>query len=87
MNTLDIRNQINHKLAKLSPEQLNAVWQFLDALECPQTTEKSPSQTVLEKMGGYPKCFLEGPGNLSDREVRKQKIGEQIQKRHQQQNQ
>ncbi|MGK7923818.1 MAG: hypothetical protein AB4290_00950 [Spirulina sp.] len=42
-----------------------------------------PSQTILERMGGYPKNLLEGSGDLSDRDTRKQKISEYLQQRHQ----
>ncbi|MBP0019797.1 MAG: hypothetical protein J7647_19870 [Cyanobacteria bacterium SBLK] len=40
-----------------------------------------PSQTILERMGGYPEHLLEGTGNLSDRDTRKQKISEYLQQR------
>jgi hypothetical protein len=39
-------------------------------------------QTVLERMGGYPKHLLSGPSDLSDRDVRKQHIAEYFQKHH-----
>ncbi|WP_204102855.1 MULTISPECIES: hypothetical protein [Spirulina sp. CCY15215] len=38
------------------------------------------SQTVLERMGGYPEYLLEGSGDLSDRDTRKQKIAEYLQR-------
>lgn len=42
-------------------------------------------QTVLERMGGYPpKHLLQGSGDLSDRDVRKQVIAERIEKWNQQ---
>ncbi|MDJ0617222.1 MAG: hypothetical protein QNJ63_10830 [Calothrix sp. MO_192.B10] len=31
-------------------------------------------KTVLERMGGYPEHLLEGPSNLSERDVRKKII-------------
>jgi len=40
------------------------------------------SQTVLERMGGYPKYWLEGVGDLSERSVRKRAIAEKIQAKH-----
>lgn len=83
MNTLEIRTKITQKLALLSPEQLNSVWEFLESLESPLQNNTASSQTVLEKMGGYPKTLLESQGNLSDRDVRQQIIAEQIQKKHQ----
>ncbi len=43
----------------------------------------SLSKTVLERMGGYPKYFLDGSGYLSDRNVRKKIIAEKIRAKHQ----
>jgi hypothetical protein len=40
-------------------------------------------QTVLERMGGYPKDLLEITEDLSDRDIRKQKISEYLQQKHQ----
>ena len=36
------------------------------------------SQTVIKRMGGYPKYWLEGSGDLSDRDVRKKAIAHLI---------
>ena len=41
-----------------------------------------PQKTVLERMGDRPRHFLSGPGNLSNRDVRKTLIAEHVQKRH-----
>jgi len=43
-----------------------------------------PRQTILERMGGYPEILLDGPEDLSDRDVRKQIIQTQIQAKYQQ---
>jgi hypothetical protein len=83
MNTLEMRTKINQKLSNLSPEQLNSVWEFLESLESPIQNNTPSSATVLEKMGGYPESLLESTDKLSDREVRKQIIAEQIKKKHQ----
>ncbi len=40
------------------------------------------SQTVIERMGGYPKYWLEGSGDLSERSVRKNAIADKIQTKH-----
>lgn len=39
-------------------------------------------KTVLERMGDRPRHFLSGSSNLSDRDVRKKLIAEQVQKRY-----
>ena len=44
-----------------------------------------PLPTVLERMGGYPEQLLEGPGNLSDREVRREAIAQHLQQRQERQ--
>jgi hypothetical protein len=38
-----------------------------------------PQQTVLERMGGYPEQLLDGPENLSDRDVRRATIAHHLQ--------
>ena len=42
-----------------------------------------PKKTILERMGGEPEHLLEGPGNLSNREVRKKAIAEYVEQPHQ----
>lgn len=83
MNTLEMRTKINQKLSDLSPEQLHSVWEFLESLESSSSHNNLSSQTVLEKMGGYPQSLLESTGNLSDRDIRKQMIAEKIKQKHQ----
>ncbi len=41
-----------------------------------------PRKTFLERRGGHPQHLLNGPGDLSDRDVRKQIIAEHIKQRH-----
>jgi hypothetical protein len=43
-----------------------------------------PRKTVLERMGGYPEHLLEGPSDLSDRDVRYKYLAEYFQKRYEQ---
>ncbi len=44
-----------------------------------------PRKTVLERMGGYhPEHLLNGPSNLSDRDVRYKYLAEYFQQRHEQ---
>lgn len=47
---------------------------------------RQSNQTVLERMGGYPENLLEGELNLSDRDLRQQKISEYLQSRNQEKN-
>jgi len=41
-----------------------------------------PRRTFLERRGGHPQHLLNGPDDLSDRDVRKQIIAEHIEQRH-----
>lgn len=47
----------------------------------------NPPQTVLERLGGIPENLLEGPEDLSDRDVRKQIIAEKIKQSYEQKQQ
>ena len=51
-----------------------------DQSQIPETSNDylGSSQTVLERMGGYPKYWLEGSGDFSERSVRKKAIAEKI---------
>lgn len=42
----------------------------------------SEPQTIIERMGGMPDYFFEGPENLSDRDVRKETIAKRIRQSH-----
>jgi hypothetical protein len=41
-----------------------------------------PRPTILERMGGYPEVLLQGSVDLSDRDVRKAQVLNQVQARH-----
>lgn len=40
------------------------------------------TQTILERMGGYPEELLEGDPNLSDRDMRHQQTSNYLQQRN-----
>jgi hypothetical protein len=75
--------QLLQAIAHLSDQQIPIVLQFISSLETQANNYPTKPQTVLERMGGYPKFLLEGTGNLSDRDVRKKAIADKIQARHQ----
>ncbi|MDJ0846293.1 hypothetical protein [Crocosphaera sp.] len=83
MNSLKLKTTINEKLSNLSPEQLNTVLEFIESIETLEANNKTPQKTVIEKMGGCPKFFLESSGNLSDRDTRKKIIADKIKEKHQ----
>jgi hypothetical protein len=77
------QQQLLQAIGNLSDQQIPIVLQFISSLETEVNNYPTKPQTVLEKMGGYPKFLLEGTGNLSDRDVRKKLIADKIQARHQ----
>jgi hypothetical protein len=77
------QQQLLQAISNLSDQQIPIVLQFISSLETEVNNYPTKPQTVLEKMGGYPKFLLEGTGNLSDRDVRKKLIADKIQARHQ----
>jgi hypothetical protein len=84
MNATEIQTRINQKLSHLSPEQLNSVWKFIQSLESGnKTINQDSTQTILERMGGYPQHLLEGSGDLSDRDYRKTIIAEKVKQKYQ----
>jgi len=77
------QQQLLQAIGNLSDQQIPIVLQFISSLETEVNNYPTKPQTVLERMGGYPKFLLEGTGNLSDRDVRKKMIADKIQARHQ----
>ena len=77
------QQQLLQAISNLSDQQIPIVLQFISSLETEVNNYPTKPQTVLEKMGGYPKFLLEGTGNLSDRDARKKLIADKIQARHQ----
>jgi len=77
------QQQLLQAIGNLSDQQIPIVLQFISSLETEVNNYPTKPQTVLERMGGYPKFLLEGTGNLSDRDVRKKLIADKIQARHQ----
>jgi hypothetical protein len=54
-----------------------------DPIEISANDNVDLCQTVIERMGGYPKYWLEGTSDLSERSVRKKAIADKIQSKHQ----
>jgi hypothetical protein len=75
--------QLLQAIGNLEDRQIPVVLEFISSLKTDISHHSNLSKTVLEKMGGYPEFLLEGSGDLSDRDVRRQKISEIIRSRHQ----
>jgi hypothetical protein len=80
MNLPESRQKLNQKISTLTQEQIDLLWQFIETIE--SQTSPSQRQTVLERMGGYPKFLLSEREDLSEREIRRQILSERIQQRH-----
>lgn len=80
------QTQLLEAISHLDEQQIPLVLQFISSLQKNIVDSQNSSQTVLERMGGYPKHFLEGSGDLSDRNVRKKIIAEKIQAKKQSSN-
>ncbi len=72
------QSQLLEAIRQLDDQQIPLVLQFISSIKKNSTSRQTASQTVLERMGGYPKNFLEGSGDISDRSVRKKIIAEKI---------
>lgn len=77
------QSQVLEAISQLDEQQIPLVLQFISSLQTNISSPSNSSKTVLERMGGYPKYFLEGSGDLSDRNVRKKIIAEKIRAKHQ----
>jgi hypothetical protein len=75
--------QLWQAIDNLEARQIPVVLEFISSLEPDVNYHSNSAQTVLEKMGGYPKFLLEGSGDLSDRDVRRQAISDIVRSRHQ----
>jgi hypothetical protein len=83
MQSTNPHQQLLQAITNLSDHQVSVVLKFISTLEISANNYSPPSQTVLERMGGYPEFLLEGSGDLSDRDVRKRAIAGIIRARHQ----
>jgi hypothetical protein len=83
MHSINPHQQLLQVIANLSEQQVSVVLKFISTLEPSTNNDSPPSQTVLERMGGYPEFLLEGTGDLSDRDVRKTAISDIVQARQQ----
>jgi hypothetical protein len=77
------QSQVLEAISQLDEQQIPLVLQFILSLQTNIASPLNSSKTVLERMDGYPKYFLEGSGDLSDRNVRKKIIAEKIRAKHQ----
>ncbi|SKB13454.1 Similar to tr/Q7NKA4/Q7NKA4 [Planktothrix sp. PCC 11201] len=82
MLTLNLDDEAEKYLIEILSQEKTTSQELVKKLLRNHLTNLKPSQTILERMGGYPEYLLEGTKDLSDRETRKQILGENIKKRH-----
>ena len=91
MLNITLTDEAEKYLAEILAQEKTTSSELLQRLLHQHWQDLQPQKTVLERMGDYPKRelrsnrprhFLSGPGNSSDRDVRKKLIAEHVQKRH-----
>lgn len=76
---LDLDDESEKYLAEILSQEKTSSKELIKRLLRNHWLNLQPHQTVLERMGGYPpKHLLQGSGDLSDRDIRKQVIAERI---------
>ncbi|MCT7959396.1 hypothetical protein NG791_01650 [Laspinema sp. D1] len=84
MLTLNLDDEAEKYLIEILAQEKTTSQDLVKKLLRQHLTGLKKQPTILERMGGYPSELLEGDPNLSDREVRQQKISEYLQNRHSQ---
>jgi hypothetical protein len=82
MLTLNLDDEAEKYLIEILTQEKTTSQDLVKKLLRQHLTRLKTLPTILERMGGYPSELLEGEFDLSDREVRKQKISEYLQNRH-----
>lgn len=82
MISITLNDEAEKHLVEILAQEKTTSSELLQRLLHQHWQDLQPRKTVLERMGDRPQHFLSGPGNLSDRDVRKKLIAEHVQKRH-----
>lgn len=85
MHPVPIRQELLRTIATLPDDWLEEALTLIQGLQAKHTPMDTPTideaPTVLERMGGMPR-FLIHNGQLSDRDHRRQRLREQIQRHY-----
>lgn len=88
MRTIQLDEETSRDLDRLSSQQQTTPEELIKQLISDRLQQPSQPKTVMEKLQeaerrrGRPRYFAEGRPDLSDRDVRKAIIAEQIQNKH-----
>ena len=82
MITITLNDEAEKHLVEILAQEKTTSSELLQRLLHQHWQDLQPRRTFLERRGGHPQHLLNGPGNLSDRDVRKQIIAEHIKQRH-----
>jgi hypothetical protein len=83
MLAINIDNESEKYLIEILAEEKITSQELVKKLLRNYWTNLKQPQTILERMGGYPEDLLETTEDLSDRDIRKQKISEYLQQKNQ----
>lgn len=82
MITITLNDEAEKHLVEILAQEKTTSSELLQRLLHQHWQDLQPRKTFLERRGGHPQHLLNGPGDLSDRDVRKQIIAEHIKQRH-----
>jgi hypothetical protein len=84
MLTVNLDDEAEKYLIEILSQEKTTSQDLVKKLLRQHLISKKKQPTILERMGGYPLELLEEEPDLSDRDVRQQKISEYLQNRHRQ---
>jgi hypothetical protein len=82
MLTVNLDDEAEKYLIEILSQEKTTSQDLVKKLLRQHLISKKKQPTILERMGGYPLELLEEEPDLSDRDVRQQKISEYLQNRH-----
>ncbi len=82
MITITLNDEAEKHLVEILAQEKTTSSELLQRLLHQHWQDLQPRKTFLERRGEHPQHLLNGSGNLSDRDVRKQIIADHIKQRH-----
>lgn len=85
MLNINLDDETEKYLVEILTQEKTTSSELIKRLLCEHLQKLQPRKTVLERLeavGSFPSELPNSPGNLSDRDVRRQYIAEYLQKRH-----
>ena len=82
MITITLNDEAEKYLVEILAQEKTTSNELLQRLLHQHWQTLHPQKTFLERRGGHPQHLLNGPSNLSDRDIRKQIIADHVKQRH-----